>query len=225
MPAVRRALAALPVVAVAVAAPSAHAAQIRTFPCVPYIAGQQTMPVAGAGFTPGGSVTVYTNSVAAPAPRILTSARLDAGGGFGLATTAPAFTKPDGNLETFNLIAEDRSNPAAPIVASTPFALVRFGLKITPTPRRPRSKVTYTARGYVPGQPIYVHFRYRGTTRRTVTLGVAKGPCGIAAKRMRALPTSVRYGGWRAYVDQSRSFSRKTRPQWIEPFRITRSFR
>ena len=225
MPAVRRALAALPVVAVAVAAPSAQAAQIKTFPCVAYIPGQATMPIAGAGFTPGGSVTLYTNSGAAPEPRILTSARLDGSGGFGLATPAPAFSKPTRNLETFNLLAQDRTDPAAPIVANTAFQLVRFGLKITPTPKRPRSKVTYTARGYVPGRPIYVHFRYRGVTRRTVTLGVATGPCGIAARTMRALPTRVRYGRWRAYVDQSRSFSAQTRPQWIEPFRITRSFR
>ncbi|MDP8967961.1 MAG: hypothetical protein M3N04_05120 [Actinomycetota bacterium] len=225
MPAVRRALAALPVVAVAVAAPSAHAAQIRTFPCVAYIPGQPTMPVAGAGFTPGGSVTLYTNSVAAPEPQILTSARLDDSGGFGLATAAPGFSKPTRNLETFNLVAQDRSDAAAPIVANTAFQLVRFGLRITPTPTRPRSKVTYTARGYVPGRPIYVHFRYRGATRRTVSLGVAKGPCGIAARKMRALPTKLRYGAWRAHVDQERRFSPKTRPQWIDPFTIRRVLR
>ena len=39
---------------------------------------------------------------------------------------------------------------------------------------------------------------------------------------MRALPTKVRYGAWRAYVDQSKTFSKGTRPQWIDPFTISR---
>ena len=37
-----------------------------------------------------------------------------------------------------------------------------------------------------------------------------------------ALPTKVRYGTWRAYIDQTKRFSLKTRPQWIDPFTITR---
>jgi hypothetical protein len=91
-----------------------------------------------------------------------------------------------------------------------------------PNPKGPRQAVTYTARGFTPGKTVYAHFRYGGITRRTVSLGVAKGVCGIATKRMRALPTKVRYGSWRAYIDQSKKFSFKTRPQWIDPFRITR---
>jgi hypothetical protein len=207
------------------AAPSAQAAEIKTLPCVPYVAGQQTMPVVALGFTPGGFVTVYTNTTANPTPRILTSSRLDAAGGFQAATLPPPFAKTSDNLETFNLIAEDKANPAAPILATVPFQVVRFGMTRHPNPKRPRQKVTYTARGFVPGKPVYAHFRYKGTTRRTVSLGNAKGPCGITSKRMRALPTKVRYGAWRAYIDQTKKFSAATRPQWIDPFTITRVLR
>jgi hypothetical protein len=223
--AARRALAVLPVAAIAMAAPSAQAAEIKTLPCVPYVAGQQTMPVVALGFAPGSFVTVYTNTTATPAPRILTSARLDGAGGFQAATLPPPFTKSNGNLETFNLIAEDKTNPAAPVLATVPFQVVRFGMTRTPNPKRPREKVTYTARGFTPGKAVYAHFRYKGVTRRTVSLGVAKGPCGITSKRMRALPTKVRYGKWRAYIDQTKKFSAKTRPQWIDPFTITRVLR
>ncbi len=237
MSAVRRALAVLPAAAAVIAAPSAHAAEIKTFPCVSYIAGEQTMPVAAAGFTPGGFVTLYTNTNADPTPRILTSARLDAVGGFQAITLPPPLTKSDANLETFNLIAEDRTNPTAPVIAAAPFQVVRFGLTRSPKPKRPHQAVRYTARGFLPGKRVYAHFRYggrtnpgergwrRAVTRRTVSLGIAKGPCGITSKRMRALPTRVRYGAWRAYVDQSRTFSLKTRPQWIDPFSITRVLR
>jgi hypothetical protein len=222
---VRRALAVLPVASLAMAAPSADAAEIKTLPCVPYIAGQQTMPVVAAGFVPGNLVTVYTNTVATPAPRILTSSPVDGTGGFATATVPPPFTKTNGTLETFNLIAADEKNPALPIIATTPFQVVRFGLTRTPTPKRPTSRVTVTARGFAPGKRVYAHFRYGGVTRRTVSIGVAKGPCGIATKRMRALPTKTRYGSWRAYIDQSKRFSVKTRPQWIDPFQITRVLR
>ncbi len=225
MSVVRRALAVLPVAALAIAVPSADAAEIKTLPCVPYIAGQQTMPVVAAGFVPGNFVTVYTNTVATPAPRTLTSSPVDPTGGFTTATFPPPFTKTNGNIETFNLIAADEKNPVTPTIATTPFQVVRFGLTRTPTPKRPTSRVTVTARGFAPGKRIYAHFRYGGVTRRTVSIGIAKGPCGIATKRMRALPTKTRYGSWRAYIDQSKRFSLKTRPQWIDPFQITRVLR
>jgi hypothetical protein len=225
MPAVRRALAVLTVAAIAMAASSAQAAQVKTLPCVPLISGQDTMPIVAAGFTPGGSTTIYTNTAANPTPRILTSGRFDALGAFATLTRPPSFTKLSGNLEAFNLIAEDKTNPAAPIVAVMPFQVVRFGITRRPSPKRPRQTVTYTARGFTPGRVVYAHFRFKGVTRRTVRLGVAEGPCGITSKRMRALPTKVRYGSWRAYIDQSRTFSAKTRPQWIDPFKITRVLR
>jgi hypothetical protein len=225
MPAVRRALAVLPVAAVAMAASPAQAAEVKTLPCVPLVSGQDSMPVVAAGFTPGGFTTIYTTTAANPTPRILTSGRLDGLGAFATATRPPSFTKVDGHLETFTLIAEDKTNPAAPIVATAPFQVVRFGMTRNPSPKRPRQRVTYTARGYVPGKTVYAHFRFKGVTRRTVSLGVAEGPCGITARRMRALPTKVRYGSWRAYIDQSKKFSPTTRPQWIDPFKITRVLR
>jgi hypothetical protein len=222
MSVLRRALAVLPVAAVAATAPSAHAAEIKTLPCVPYVLGQKTMPVVGAGFTPGGFVSVLTNTAASPTPATLTSARLDGTGGFQTTGSPPPFSASSRNLQTFNLIAEDRTNPAAPVLATSPFQVVRFGMTRKPNPKRPRQRVTYTARGFIPGKAVYVHFRFAGVTRRTVRLGVAKPPCGIVSRRMRALPTKVRYGSWRGYVDQSKRFSGRTRPQWIEPFRITR---
>ena len=222
----RRALAVLPLAAIAVVAPSAQAAPtIATLPCVPYIAGQQTMPILAAGFTPNNFVTVYTNSTRSPTPRLLTASRLDGLGIFRMTTQPPSFSKPNGNVETFNLIAEDKTNPAAPVIATMPFQLVRFGLTRSPSPKRPHQTVRFTARGFNPGQRVYAHFRYRGSTRRTVSLGIAEGPCGITSRRMRALPTKVRYGSWRAYIDQSRKFSPRTRPQWIDPFTITRVVR
>jgi hypothetical protein len=225
MPVLRHAVAVVPLAALAIGAPSAHAAAVQTLPCVPYIAGEKTMPIVAGGFTPGSFLRIYTTTTANPTPRILASSRLDGTGGFHAATAPPSFTKANANLEAFTLIAADETNPGAPILASFPFQVVRFGMTRRPAPKRPRQRVTITARGFIPGKPVYAHFRFAGKTRRTVNLGVAKPPCGITSKRMRALPTKVRYGGWRAYIDQARRFSAKTRPQWIDQFTIFRTIR
>ena len=176
MTAARRALAVLPVAAAAIAASSARGRRgedaARAFRTSPASRRCRSSPPASPRAT---SVTVYTTTAANPAPRLLTSSQLDGLGAFQTATLPPPFTKSNGNLETFKLIAADKTNPAAPIVATTPFQVVRFGLTRTPTPKRPTSRVTYTARGFTPGKPVYAHFRFGGVTRRTVSLGIAKG--------------------------------------------------
>ncbi|HWI08313.1 MAG TPA: hypothetical protein VNT54_12470 [Solirubrobacteraceae bacterium] len=227
MSAARRALAVLPLLAVALAAPSARAASVQTLPCVNYIqdrgapsGAMATMPVVASGFTPGRPVTLWTSSARArPLPVI--SGLADASGVLKGLAAPPALASPATNLESFSLIAADPTNPS---LTAGPFAfsVVRFGMTRSPAPQRPDQRVKFSARGYVPGKRVYAHFRHRGRTRRTVTLGVAKGPCGITSRRMRALPTKLRYGTWRVYVDQSERFSSRSRPQWIDPFQVTR---
>jgi hypothetical protein len=226
MTVLRRALAVLPVgalTAAAVASP-AGAAAVKTDACVRYVAGQPTMTIIGADFTPNGFVQLATITKAKPTPATFASSNVEPTGVFLKSALPPAFSSPTRNLESFTLIAADNSNPAAPVLAATPFQVVRFGLTTKPSPKRPTSKVTYTARGFTPGKRVYIHFRFGGVTRRTVSLGVAKGPCGIAAQRMRALPTKALYGQWTTYTDQSKRFSRKTRPAWKDSFTIFRRF-
>lgn len=226
MTVLRRALAVLPVgaLAAAAAAAPAGAAAIKTDACVRYVAGQPTMTIIGAGFTPNGFVSLATATKAQPAPAVFSSSPLEGTGAFLKSTMPPAFSSINRNLESFTLIAADNANPAAPILATTPFQVVRFGLKTSPTPRRPTSRVRYTARGFTTGKPVYVHFRFAGVTRRTVSLGVAKGVCGIATKRMRALPTKARYGQWTTYTNQSKAFKASTRPAWKDSFTIFKRF-
>lgn len=220
----RRALAVLLLGALTAAAAAAPAggAVIKTDPCVRYVSGQPTMTILGTGFTPSGFVTLHTLTKAKPSPLAFTSSPVLPTGRFLKTTLPPSFSSVNRNLETFALVATDNTNPAAPIIATTPFQVVRFGLTTRPTPTRPTTKVTYTARGFTPGKPVYVHFRFASKTRRTVKLGVASGPCGIASKRMRALPTRARYGTWTTYTNQSSKFSAGTRPAWKESFRIFR---
>lgn len=226
MTVLRRALAvvSLSTLAGAVAATPSGAATIKTDPCVRYVAGQETMTVIGAGFTPNGLVSLATVTKAAPAPAAFSSSSVLGTGAFLKSTLPPPFSQPSRHLESFLLVATDSSNPAAPLLATTPFQVVRFGSTTSPSPQRPTSRVTYTARGFETGKRVFIHFRFGGETRRTVDLGVAKGPCGITSRRMRALPTKARYGVWTTYTDQVKRFSAKTRPAWKDSFTIFRRF-
>jgi hypothetical protein len=190
---------------------------------VRYVSGQPTMTIIGAGFTPNGFVSLASISKANPAPAVFSSSSLEATGAFLKSALPPPFSAPNRNLETFGLVATDNTNPATPVLATTTFQVVRFGLTTSPAPRRPTTKVTYTARGFTTGKPVYVHFRFRGVTRRTVSLGRAKGPCGIAARRMHALPTKALYGQWTSYTNQSRKSARSL-PYWKDSFTIFRRF-
>lgn len=223
MTVLRRAVAVLAVGAVgatAAAAP-AGAATLQTDACVRYVAGQPTMTIVGTGFTPSGSATLASTTKAKPSPVAFASSPVLPNGGFVTRTLPPAFSSPNRTLQSFTLVGLDTANPAA--FGTTPFQVVRFGLTTKPTPRRPTSRVTYTARGFDAGKRVYVHFRFRGMTRRTVSLGVAKGPCGIATRRMRALPTKALYGPWTTYTNQSRR-SVRALPYWKDSFTIFRRF-
>lgn len=225
MTVLRRALAVLPVgaLALAAAAAPAGAATVQTDACVRYVAGQPTMTIIGTGFNPNGFVSLSSFTKAKPTPAVFSSSSALANGGFLKRTTPPRFSSRNRTLETFALVASDTTNPAAPLLATSPFQVVRFGMTTSPAPRRPTSRVTYTARGFETGKPVYVHFRFKGVTRRTVKLGVANGPCGIVSQRMRALPTKALYGTWTSYTNQSRTSPRR-RPYWLDSFTIFRRF-
>jgi len=210
--------------AIAVAAP-ARAATVTTLPCVPVIGGfssNPTMPITGAGFTPGSLVTLRYASAASPAPAFLTSVTADVAGNFSTAAVPPLFNKFNTQLQTFGLAATDGTNPA--LTAGTTYQQVRVGYRTNPASGKPTRMATHTVRGFPAGKNTYLHFRFGGQTKRNVKLGKTTGVCGIVSKRMRLLPTRSRPGVWTVYADQKATYSRSTQPQLKYSFRITRTF-
>lgn len=228
MPAPRRVLTVLPVATLgllgAVAA-TAAAATIQTLPCNvdTRVIGAKTVPLVGAGFTPGAFVTIQTTSAVAPSPAFLASAQADAAGNFKTSAGPALFNKFDTQEQSFNLIATDQANPA--IVATAPFQQVRLGYVTSPSNGRPTRRATHTVRGFPAGKAVWLHFRFGGKTRRNVSLGAAQAPCGKAERKMALLPTRSRRGRWTVYVDQQRTFSAATKPQLKYSFIISRTFR
>jgi len=218
MPAARRILAAASTAAtaIAVAAP-AHAATVTTLPCVPTVQGQGELPVAGTGFTPGSSVALTSNPAG-----VFASTVADVAGNIALQTTPPSFGSLGRQLQTFDLTATDRANPA--LTATTSFKQVRVGYTTNPSSGRPTRSAVHTVRGLEPGKTTYLHFRFGGQTKRNVKVGRATSPCGIASKRMALLPTRSRPGTWTVYADQKSTYSKNTKPQLKYTFIIRRTF-
>ncbi len=224
MPAARTVLAAaIAAASVLVLTAPAGAATVATTSCARTAPGlDSSVPIAGTGFTPGARVTVETTTSTAPAPSFRTSVTADPAGNFTTTTAPPFFTPFNRKLQTFNLIATDGANPAN--VATTSFKKVAVGYTTNPSSGKPTTRATHTVRGFATGRNVYLHFRFRGRTRRTVKVGKAKGVCGVASRRMSLLPTRSLRGRWTVYVDQKRSYSRKTKPQIKGSFTISRRF-
>jgi hypothetical protein len=212
----RRVLAAACAAAIAatagLAAQASAATIATTIPCVANLGfgGALTLPLAGSGFTPNGSITLRTATKSDPTPRDLTTVRADGAGNLPSPTRVdpPLLRSATTFKQAFTLFAIDAVNPAN--VATTAFTQVRFGFDAKPSTGRPSRRVTYTARGFLPGRPVYAHFRFRGVTRRNLRVGVPAAPCGIISKRMRLLPTKTRFGTWTVYMDQVPRYSKNT---------------
>lgn len=228
MPVQRRVLTVLPAAMLGLlgaGAASATAATIQTLPCNvdTRIIGAKTVPLVGAGFTPGATVTIQTASAVAPTPTFLASAQADAAGNFATTAGPPSFNKFDTQEQSFTVVATDQTNPA--IVATAQFQQVRLGYTTDPSNGRPSRRATHIVRGFPIGKKVWLHFRFAGKTRRNVSLGATQAPCGKAERKMSLLPTRSRRGKWTVYVDQVRRFHKTTKPQLKYSFLISRTFR
>ncbi|MDX6689064.1 MAG: hypothetical protein QOG15_521 [Solirubrobacteraceae bacterium] len=228
MPRSSRILAAVSTAALIGAAASAApagAATITVPSCVvDYGAAAQipSLPISGTGFTPGGGVNISYASTANPSPGLLGSTDTDAAGNFSANSLPVPFKSATTKQQAFVLAATDAVNPA--ITAATQFQQVRFGASANPSKGRAKHKVHYTARGFTIGLPVYMHFRFHGKTKKTVRLATAKPPCGIATRKLKLLPTKVRYGTWKVYIDQSKTYNKNTVIQAVGQITITKVF-
>jgi hypothetical protein len=226
------AIAMASLIGAAASAAPAGAATVVVPPCVVDYGGSPaipSIPIGGTGWTPNGGVNIQYASKANTTPQLLGSTGtdgagniVDVNGNIGAHAFPIPFKSASTNQQTFYLAVADAVNPA--ITAATQFQQVRFGLTANPSKAHATRKVHYSAGGFTPGVSIYMHFRYHGKTKRNLRLGKAKAPCGTAKRKLRLLPTKVRYGTWKVYVDQSKTFKANTVIQAVDQITITRVF-
>ncbi len=186
----------------------ASAAQIQA--AVGCAKANAEVTLAGSGFTPDTTVDISGNDGA----DFVTT---DAAGNFRDKILMPPHTGI-GALK-LTLVAKDSRNPA--ITAQTELSVVEdFFITNFPVAGRPRQTVQWRFAGFVPGKPIYGHYRYRKRTIRNYRFGVASGPCGVLSRRAPRLPVRSRTGRWFVQFDQAGAFNRFTKPRRTYGFSI-----
>ena len=177
--------------------------------------GDPAMQIVGSGFLPGTLVKLSTTTEAEPTPKPLGTVRAGLLGTISTETGAAFFDSEETQDQRFTLIAS-----GGLVKTTTTFRQVRLGYVRKPASSTPRARVKHIVRGFTPGQKVWAHFRFKRKTRATRRIGVAHGPCGIARRKMRALPASPRIGDWWIVVDEHKSFGLGHRPQVRRTFEI-----
>lgn len=213
----KRSLVVTLIAAVSVLAPAAaHAAPTLAFdqPC--YSPGD-TMVFSGGGYTPGGAVDIFINSLSTQqSGSIETTA--DAAGAIAGSVSTPDVDRYLGDTDWADEIGatgNDRTRVqagAGPGEATglTTFTLSRFDVQFEqPNGSRPRAgkRMLVTARGFTNarGKTLYVHYRRARRTLKTLKLGRLAGECGDVKRTLpRGLPRGLRPGRYELTANTSK---------------------
>jgi hypothetical protein len=183
----------------------------RCYRFAPELAGQQWVGFTRTGFTPqtdpafnGVRLDYSSTDLAGFAP-------LAADGSFASRFLMPGdfLSVRSGPVKSYKVTAVDLHNPA--VTASTGVRFVRAGFRATPARvrRRLNRRVRWAVYGAPSGARIFAHWTFKGRRHATRSIGRAKGPCGIARKRMPFLPARARTGTWRVFITRGREFKRR----------------
>jgi hypothetical protein len=214
--AVRPALAAAAAAALAAVTPSTASAATLTVgtPCaryVPGLAGERWIPVSGSGFTPNTDPRFNSVDLNYTTGDLGGFTPLAADGTFVTNVFMPTEFIDDsaGRTKTYTLTATDRVTPG--LTASAPVTLVRAGVTTKPARvrRNVRRKVRWSVFGAPTGARMYAHWTFKGRRRATRRLGVARGACGIARRRLPFVPARPRSGIWSVYFTRGKRYSRR----------------
>jgi hypothetical protein len=214
--------------ALAVLAPGALAAQASaatltvTAGCY-VIAGKNAPPMsfAGTGYTPGDRVLISSDE-----GTVDTSVKADSLGRIAGRADAPTpfFATP--GAQKIGLTSKDQTPTGKTITASTTVNVTELGWEHGSTRRQPglralTEKTNWSFSGFQPGLPIYGHYLYRGKQVGLARFGRAQAPCGTLKVRARLYPATPHHSSYSIQYDDSRAYSKKSRPRIIGPLKLT----
>ena len=180
-----------------------------------------SLPVEGAGFSPGGAVRLRLERDA----RVLESTdepRADAQGavrgGFGVDTETGYFGRRESRFEmTLRLVDQTRLQAGTPadspdVTAATTFTFSRWAVGLSRRPIHPARPLSFRAVGFTTGvgKRLYAHWSRNDRLVRTRRFGVLRGPCGDVRGRLRrGFPfRPVRAGEWTVTFNPSKTKAR-----------------
>ncbi len=221
------AAAVLTTLAGAGAAPAAASAAATLAVDRPCYAQGEVIDVSGAGFTPGGTVSLSFTGAGVGLNELQTDLAGRVRAGFEVRERdLEVFLGPDEVQGEVLLAAVDQppgtdpaappaADPAAPpAAASTSFLLTRFGAAWNQDADafRPRRRLDVEVAGFTgaAGRTVYLHYVRGGRRVATVSLGRLRGPCGTLRRTLpRAFPAralrALQAGRWRLAFTLSRT--------------------
>jgi hypothetical protein len=187
------------------------------------IAGKNApaMEFAGSGYTPGDPVLVSSRD-----GTVDTTVRADAQGHISGRADAPTpyFATP--GAKQVGLTASDQTPTGTTITATTTVNVTELGWEHGSTKRQPglralTEKTNWSFSGFLPGKMIYGHYLYQGRQVALAKFGLASAPCGTLKVRARLYPATPHHSSYSIQYDDSRPYSKKSRPQIIGPLKLT----
>ena len=187
------------------------------------IAGKNAPPMefAGSGYTPGHSVLISSRD-----GTVDTSVKADAQGRISGRADAPTpyFATP--GAKKIGLTASDQTATGKTITASTTINVTELGWEHGSTKRQPglralTEKTNWSFSGFEPGKIIYGHYLYKGKQVALAKFGRGAAPCGTLRVRARLYPATPHHSSYSIQYDNSRPYSKKSRPRIIGPLKLT----
>jgi len=167
---------------------------------------RQVVPVGAQGFTPFAPVDVLEDGAPADATDDGQPDPFYADQAGAVSARLRVPFQPQGE-RPFTLTVSEHANQANTIgIASRVTAL---SVTLKPAKARPSRRVRFHGRGFVKAAPVWAHYLYKGTLRRTVQLvRRPSGACGVFTVKRRQIPV-VRpgIGRWTLQVDQQRAYA------------------
>ena len=194
---VLRSLLSAGVLAVLVAAPAQAAPELTSTlkPCYLVATQDQREPfdVTATGFTPFGEVGVYIDDI------LQFSTRVFAEGNITGRVLAPFQEEGTG---MFTLRLSEVQKPENVITRTA--MVTRLAVEQSPRRALTGQKVRFKGRGFMDAAAVYAHYVFAGKVRKSVRLGLPKGPCGTFNVRRTQFPfkKSPRRGTWTIQFDQ-----------------------
>ena len=177
----------------------------------------ESVRIQGDGFAAGAMVTVSVTE--GPVRQKVA----DATGRVVVRVPAPSVTGPAVAPRSFTVTATDSAGNVASAISM--FVTRTRPASNAPVQGNPNAVTTWEFANFRPGRWIYGHFRFKGTTQRTVRFGRAgAAPCGQLRVRARRVPVPRLHAGrWRLQIDQRKAYSIRTKPRYVVEFSLTRS--
>ncbi|MEO6858794.1 MAG: hypothetical protein ABI323_09425 [Solirubrobacteraceae bacterium] len=170
---------------------------------------QAPMVVTGSGYVPGDSVTITSSDGS-----VNTVTQAGPAGTIGIQIGAPTpFLKLPGS-QVVGLTASD-DNASGTITGGTFLKTTLLDVATVPSTAPPSRRVSWYFSGFRPGRPIYVHYLHRGRQVARVRFGEAKGVCGLLRTRARFFPGRQRYQRYGLQFDDSKRYSKRSRPRLL----------